>query len=123
MIFKLGFKENDSFKVGFAEENDTFSTDFGDVANETLSLNFNETDGNFAVGVDEEKDTFSADFGDVKVIASDNFVLKTDETLSFDNGVLSVNRAHEPEPNNTLPITAAAVATTVGNIEILLQKI
>lgn len=49
--------------------------------------------------------------------------IKTDETLSNENGVLSVNRAHEPEPDNTLPITAAAVAITVGNIEILLQTI
>lgn len=47
----------------------------------------------------------------------------TDETLSLQNGVLSVNRATEPDLDNTLPITAAAVATTVGNIEILLQTI
>lgn len=48
---------------------------------------------------------------------------KTDETLSFENGVLSVNTAKEPEPDNTLPITSAAVAQTVGNIEILLKTI
>lgn len=48
----------------------------------------------------------------------------TDETLSLnENGVLSVNTAHEPDPDNTLPITAAAVAATVGNIEILLGTI
>lgn len=52
----------------------------------------------------------------------DSFI-KTDETLSFTNGVLGVNTAKEPEINNTLPITAAAVATTVGNIEILLKTI
>lgn len=49
--------------------------------------------------------------------------ITTDETLSFENGVLSVNRAHEPDPDNSLPITAAAVASTVGNIEILLGTI
>lgn len=47
----------------------------------------------------------------------------TDETLSFENGVLSVNTAKEPAPDNTLPITSAAVAQTVGNIEILLRTI
>lgn len=47
----------------------------------------------------------------------------TDETLSLENGVLSVNRAEEPDPDNTLPITAAAVYATVGNIETLLGTI
>lgn len=47
----------------------------------------------------------------------------TDETLSLENGVLSVNRATELEEDNTLPITSAAVAATVGNIEILLKTI
>lgn len=47
----------------------------------------------------------------------------TDETLTLEDGVLRVNTAHEPEPDNTLPITAAAVASTVGNIEILLKTI
>lgn len=54
---------------------------------------------------------------------SGEIVLQTDETLSYKNGVLSVNRATEVEADNTLPITAAAVHTTVGNIEILLETI
>lgn len=48
----------------------------------------------------------------------------TDETLSLnENGVLSVNTAHEPDPDNTLPITASAVAQTLGNVETLLRTI
>ena len=47
----------------------------------------------------------------------------TDETLSLKDGVLSVKTAQEPEPDNTLPITSAAVYTAVGNIEIILQTI
>lgn len=47
----------------------------------------------------------------------------TDETLTLKDGVLSVNTAQEPDPDNTLPITSAAVYTTVGNIEVLLQTI
>lgn len=67
-----------------------------------------------------------SDNGKVLTVAGGRWVageIKTDETLSNENGVLSVNRAHEPDPDNTLPITAAAVASTVGNIEILLQTI
>lgn len=48
---------------------------------------------------------------------------ETDETLSLDNGVLSVNRAQSVEQDNTLPITSAAVYQTVGNINALLGTI
>lgn len=48
----------------------------------------------------------------------------TDETLTLSkDGVLSVNCATDVEEDNTLPITAAAVYTEVGNINILLQTI
>ena len=38
-------------------------------------------------------------------------------------GRLAVQVADEAEADNTLPITAAAVHTELGNIEILLQTI
>lgn len=47
----------------------------------------------------------------------------TDESLSLKDGVLSVNTANVVEGDNTLPITSAAVHSTVGNIEILLKTI
>ena len=47
----------------------------------------------------------------------------TDDTLSLIDGVLSVNTAEEAELDNTLPITSAAVALTVGNIAELLKTI
>lgn len=50
-------------------------------------------------------------------------IIETDETLSFVDGVLSVNTSKEPEPDNTLPITSAAVYTSVGNINALLETI
>ena len=50
-------------------------------------------------------------------------VFEVDETLSFENGILSVNTSKEPEPDNTLPITSAAVHTTLGNINALLETI
>lgn len=50
--------------------------------------------------------------------------LRTDKTLSLSKeNVLSVNTAPNVEEDNTLPITAAAVYNTVGNIEILLGTI
>lgn len=48
---------------------------------------------------------------------------ETDSTLTLKDGVLSVNTANQMEQDNTLPITSAAVYTTVGNIEILLGTI
>ena len=47
----------------------------------------------------------------------------TDETLTLENGILSVNRATDVEKDNTLPITSAAVYETVGNINALLASI
>ena len=46
----------------------------------------------------------------------------TDETLTLEDGVLRVNTATEVG-DQTLPITAAAVNITVGNIEVLLGTI
>lgn len=48
---------------------------------------------------------------------------ETDETLTLEDGILRVNTADAVEEDNTLPITSAAVHTTVGNIEILLGTI
>ena len=47
----------------------------------------------------------------------------TDKTLTLKDGVLSVNTANTADKDNTLPITSAAVAVTVGNIEAILQTI
>lgn len=47
----------------------------------------------------------------------------TDDTLTLENGVLSVNTAETVEQDNTLPVTSAAVHVAVGNIEVLLQTI
>lgn len=53
----------------------------------------------------------------------ENPIFEIDDTLNFENGVLSVNTTDNVAENNTLPITAAAVHSTVGNIEILLSTI
>lgn len=45
-----------------------------------------------------------------------------DETLTLTDGVLSVNLADKVE-DKTLPVSAAAVNATVGNINILLSLI
>lgn len=56
-------------------------------------------------------------------ISGPGTVFIPDETLTLRDGVLSVNTANTAEADNTLPITSAAVHTTVGNIEILLGTI
>lgn len=61
--------------------------------------------------------------GDKGDRGNDGTTFVPDETLTLQNGILSVNTAKEPDPDNTLPITSAAVASTVGNIEILLNTI
>ena len=57
-------------------------------------------------------------------IGADAIRFATDATLSLSpEGVLSVNTADKVEADNTLPVTSAAVQTTVGNIEVLLDTI
>lgn len=46
-----------------------------------------------------------------------------DETLTLENGILSVNTTDNVEADNTLPITSAGVNITVGNINTLLETI
>lgn len=58
-----------------------------------------------------------------KVVGEGALSIETDKTLSYVDGVLSVNTTDVVEQDNTLPITSAAVHTTVGNIEVLLQTI
>ena len=45
------------------------------------------------------------------------------DLLITEDGVLSVDKANIVEQDNTKPITAAAVYTEVGNIDVLLQTI
>lgn len=48
---------------------------------------------------------------------------ETDNTLTLEDGILSVNTTNDMEQDNTLPITSAGVFATVGNIEALLKTI
>ena len=50
--------------------------------------------------------------------------VKVGECLSIsDDGTLSVRTTNEVGADNTLPVTAACVHSTVGNIETLLETI
>ena len=48
---------------------------------------------------------------------------EVDDTLTLENGILSVNTADDVEKDNTLPVTSAAVYAEVGNINALLETI
>ena len=73
------------------------------------------------IGTVHAEEVLNATVSKAQSVGGINFV--TDETLSLKDGVLSVNTAHEPDPDNTLPITSAAVAVTVGNIGAILDTI
>ena len=60
---------------------------------------------------------------DVRELQTNRVGFTTDNTLNFKDGVLSVNTTDSVGNNNTLPITSAAVAVTVGNIETILKTI
>lgn len=49
--------------------------------------------------------------------------VKIGANLAIEDGVLSVLTADDAEPDNTRPITSAAVHTELGNIEVLLAAI
>ncbi len=49
--------------------------------------------------------------------------LQTDETLTWKNGILSVNTTEQMQQDNTLPMSSAGVYATVGNIAQLLKTI
>jgi hypothetical protein len=55
--------------------------------------------------------------------AGEGVTFDTDDTLSLDEGVLSVNTTDTAEPDNDLPITSAGVYAIVGNIEDALAAI
>ena len=48
---------------------------------------------------------------------------KVDETLTLENGILSVNTTDKVEQDNTQPITSAGVFAEIGNINALLSTI
>ena len=72
---------------------------------------------------DENYDILVKLIEDVRELQANRVGFVTDETLNFKNGVLSVNTADAVDNDNTLPITSAAVAVTVGNIEVILKTI
>lgn len=77
-----------------------------------------EAKENLVAAINEAATTGGGGSGEGGVVS-----FQTDETLYFRDGILGVNTAHEPDPDNTLPITSAAVAQTVGNIEVILKTI
>ena len=98
--------------VKFKETSSTFKVNFGEV--------YRVADPG---SIDESKIIeIVEDYLD-KNPPADGTSFETDETLSLENGVLSVNTAKSVEFDNTLPVTSAAVAAQVGNIEVLLKTI
>lgn len=75
------------------------------------------------ISEDENYDILVKLIEDVRELQANRVGFVTDETLSFRDGVLSVNTTDTVDTDNTLPITSSAVAVTVGNIEVILKTI
>ena len=95
-----------------------------------LDVNFSETQSIMDIDFGEIHEASMSDEAiekAVKEYLAENPVkmFETDETLTLDpdTNILTVNRAHEVEEDNTLPITSAAVFVEVGNINTLLKTI
>ena len=111
LVFDTDFEVNDEvFDTDFISEDEVFDTSF-DAEEQVFDTVF-----------EPDEPVFDTEF-EAEVSGDMGYTFTTDETLIWKDGVLSVNRATEVEKDNTLPITAAAVHTTVGNIEILLGTI
>ena len=87
----------------------------------TFKVNFGANYASFDLTM--KGNDVNTDIGFKAVQPASDFVLQTDDTLIYENGILSVNTADAVEKDNSLPITSAAVYTEVGNINALLETI
>lgn len=81
---------------------------------------------NLKVTFHESESSFKASFGEVQKVTEYVGGLPYTAGDHIDitpEGKISVLTADEVETDNTRPVTSAAVATQVGNIEILLKTI
>ena len=97
-----------------------------------LEMNFEETEKELDLQFEETGQTFEMESKEVQEVHIGDIPFATKEiagkviigeNLLVDNGVVSVDVANEAEKDNTKPITSAAVAVQIGNIEILLGTI
>ncbi len=122
--------------VSFSEMNEALSAEFEE-SEQTFALNFGEYtvlhDGQngatfFPTVSDDGILSWTNNRGlenpaPVRIKGDDGTKFTVDKTLTLADGILSVNTAEEVEKDNTLPVTSAAVHTTVGNINALLATI
>lgn len=90
-----------------------------------LHVQFNITNQRLPVKFGETSQDVPVRFGEVQKVtdASGGFKYEIGHGLKVEDNVLSVDTADVAEQDNTLPITSAAVHSTVGNIEVLLKTI
>lgn len=99
--------------------------DMNSTANQTLSNKVSGTNTVLEaqiIALDNKTTQLSEEL-DNRILVLEGQQINTDETLSFVDGVLSVNRANVVEAGNMLPVTSAAVFAELGNIEALLRTI
>lgn len=126
----LDFKEDiQNIDLEFeAVENDNITFNENSLS---LDLEFEETAADINTLFAEETQEMNMAFGETAYLTNDiPFATKSTagkviigDNLLIDNGVVSVDVANEADKDNTKPITAAAVAVQLGNIEVILGTI
>lgn len=97
-----------------------------------LEMNFEETEQELDLEFDETDESFEMESKEVQEVHTGDIPFATKEiagkviigeNLLVENGVVSVDVANEASEDNTKPITSAAVAVQIGNIETILKTI
>ena len=126
----IDFKEDSqSIELEFeAVESDNITLDENSLS---LDLAFEETAADINTSFTEQAQEMDMQFGETAYLTNDiPFATKSTagkviigDNLLVENGVVSVDVASEADADNTKPITAAAVAVQIGNIEVILGTI
>lgn len=88
-----------------------------------METSFSKTDKTFDSGYRGNEKTFDSGFVDVNEVVVTIQHKAGDHIKITEDGAISVLTADKVEYDNTHPITSAAVAVEVGNIDILLKTI
>lgn len=115
--------------VIFSDDDEEFTVEFGETTmvpgagGVSPTVELSKKDGVTTLTITDVNGTQSVEILDGKDGSGGGVDFETDDTLTLENGVLSVNTADDVEKDNTLPVTSAAVYTEVGNINALLATI
>ena len=111
--------------VGFEENDGSIEPDFGEIQEINRHTSYHNSLANRNIPDQHQIGAITGLQEALNPATKSNLgrIMVGDNLRVTDDGILSVDTADNMEEDNTRPITAAAVATQVGNIEILLATI